>query len=75
MGLGTSALLTGLKHFQAIGDLCQFADTHGGQILFDDLDIPSIIEREKACWVEDFLDSDCSSLQLYKTVYKAKHSI
>ena len=48
----------------------------GKQILYDELDISIIVEREKARWVEDFLfDTDHSSLQLYRTVYKANHSV
>ena len=44
--------------------------------LYDILDISIIVEREYwTCWVEDFLsDTDRSSLQLYRTVYKADHS-
>ena len=36
----------------------------------------TIVEREKTSWVQDFLfDTDYSSLQLYRTVYKADHSV
>jgi len=53
----------------------QFTDTHGQHILYDELDISIIVEREKALWVEDFLfDTEHSSLQLCSTVYKANHS-
>ncbi len=53
----------------------RFTDTHGQQIVYDELDISIIVEREKARWVEDFLfDTDHSSLQLYRTVYKADRS-
>jgi len=53
----------------------RLTDTHGQQILYNELDVSIIIEREKACWVEDFLfDTDHSSLQLCRTVYKANHS-
>ena len=65
MVFGTSTLLIGLKHFQAIGDLmCAGLQTH---IVYDELDISNIVEREKARWVEDFVfDTEHSSLQLYK---------
>ena len=56
-------------------DVRRFTDTHGQQIVYDELDISNIVEREKARWVEDFLfDTDHSSLQLYRTVYKANHT-
>ncbi len=54
----------------------RFTDTHGQQILYDELDISIMIERENARWVEDFLfDTDHSSLQLCRTVYKANRSV
>ena len=57
-------------------DVRRFTDTHGQQIVYDELDISIIVEREKARWVEEFLfDTDHSSLQLYRTVYKADHSV
>jgi len=41
----------------------RFTDTHGQQIVYDELDISNIVEREKARWVEDFLfDTEHSSL-------------
>ncbi len=49
-------------------------NTHGQQIVYDELDISNIVEREKARWVEDFFfDTKHSSWQLYRTVYKADH--
>ena len=54
----------------------QFTDPHGQQILHDELDVFTFIEQEKAHWVENFfVDTDHSSLQLYRTVYKADHSV
>ena len=54
----------------------RFTDTHGQQIVLDELDTATIVEREQARWVEDFLfDTDHSSLQLYKTIYKTAHSV
>ena len=50
---GTSTLLAGLKHFQAIGDLIYLSDTHGQQIVFDEIDISTTVEREQARRVED----------------------
>ena len=53
----------------------RFTNTHGQQIIYGKLDIPIIIEREQARWVENFLfDTERSSLQLYRNVYKATHS-
>ena len=44
-------------------DVRRFTDTHGQQIVYDELDISNIVEREKARWVEDFLfDTEHSSL-------------
>jgi hypothetical protein len=57
-------------------DVRRFTDTHGQQILHDELDISIIVEREKARWFEGFLFyTDHSSMQLYRTVYKANHSV
>ena len=54
----------------------RFTDPHGERILYDELDVSTFIEQEKARWVENFLfDTDHSSLQLYTTVYKADHSV
>ncbi len=44
--------------------------------MYDKLDISIIVEREIARWVggPSFFDTDHSSLQLYRTVYKVNHS-
>ena len=56
-------------------DVRRFIDTHGQQIVYDELYISVIVEREKARWVESFLfDTDHDSLQICRTVYKADHS-
>ncbi len=55
-------------------DVRRFVDTHGQQIVCDEIDNSIIVKREKARWVEDFIDTDHSSLQLYRTVYKDYHS-
>ena len=34
-------------------DMRRFTDTHGQQIVYDELDISNIVEREKARWVKD----------------------
>jgi len=57
-------------------DVRRFTETLGQQIMYDELDISIIVEREKARRLEDFLfDTDHSSLQLYRTVYKANQSV
>ena len=35
-------------------DVCRFTDTHGQDILYDELDISIIIEREQTRWDENF---------------------
>lgn len=52
------------------------AYSHGRQNFYDRLDIFIIIEQKKVCWVEDFFgDTDYSSLQFYRMVYEADHSL
>ena len=53
---GTINLLIGLKHLQAIGDLmcADFTDTHGHQVVYGELDIPSLLSERKPAGLRTF---------------------
>ncbi len=72
--LGTEALASSPHSISGNwrSDVRQRIDSHRQQILYDHIDVSIMIEQENACRAEEFCcDTDCSSLQLYRTVDKA----
>ncbi|DBA75621.1 TPA: hypothetical protein ACH3X2_009059 [Trebouxia sp. C0005] len=63
-------------HMQFFESSLDSLDTHGQQILYDELDISILVDQEQVRCITDFLlDTDYSSLNLYRTVYKDSHSV